>query len=294
MLWLMMRFKSLAGWVSARPERILIALVILASVFAYFYHVRTVSALEDRLRDTRNQLSDAIGTVEISDGVYARQAEDIKNLNRRISEVLGENTRLEGLIGDRDARIVSLAQANATLSERISFSSDNPDSSATVTVIEGCPDSDGQNETGDPTAVPNIRVDFDLERGGFEIVGFTTTNPTLAELSLTQVDPFIVDLALTEARDGTYQVFVSEQNDRLRLEIGEFAVSRRQTRERWFELFGVGLTAAWTPDNPLLGPAIHLETRRRLDLTFGALWNLRDGTAGGHVSATFRPFRRRR
>ena len=294
MLWLMMRFKSLAGWVSARPERILIALAILAFVFAYLYHVRTVSALGNRLRDTRNQLSDAIGTVVISDGVYARQAEDIKNLNRRISEVLGENTRLEGLIGDRDTRIVSLAQANATLSERISFSSDNPDSSATVTVIERCPDSDGQNETGDPTVVPNIRVDFDLERAGFEIVGFTTTNPTLAELSLTQVDPFIVDLALTEARDGTYQVFISEQNDRLRLEIGEFAVSRWQTRERWFELFGVGLTAAWTPDNPLLGPAIHLETRRRLDLTFGALWNLRDGSAGGHVSATFRPFRRRR
>jgi hypothetical protein len=272
--------------------------------------VSKVSALEKEIRDTRNQLAEAVGSYELAEGVVARQAVEVNSLNKRVSDLLGENTRLEGVIGNRDARIRLLSQANATLQEQIDFSSESDGSNATVTVITGCDETANEQEEAvvgvepveengstTPSAIariPNIRVDFDMQRSGFNVRGYTTTNPALAELTLTQLEPFIIDIAVTEDRSGTRQIVVSEQNNRLNLDIGEFAFSQRYDRERWYERVGFGATAAYNNRRALIGPTLYLETGRRLDVTGGPLWDASTGQTGGHVTLVFRPFRRNR
>ena len=133
---------------------------------------------------------------------------------------------------------------------------------------------------------------------GFAADGFTTTNPVLAELTLTQVDPFVIDVAVVEDHSGNRQILMSEQDNRLQLDIGEFTYTRQfdQGRERWYELFSFGATGVYTGNSFMLGPALHIENRRRLDITFGPLWNLDvdNSVMGGQVTLTVRPFRQRR
>ena len=278
------------------PTKILVFTFLIALVGAYTYHVSTVSGLEADLRDTRNRLSEAVGSVEVAEGVQIRMGVEVRNLNKQIDDLLGENTRLEGLIGSRDTRIRELVQTNASLSEALRFSSRNPGSSATSTVITGCDETPQNEEVIVDTSgsdIPNIRTDFSLTRLGFQIDGFTTTNPTLAELSLTQLDPFVIDIAVVEDREGTRSILLSEQQDRLQLDIGTFSYATRPNRLRWYELFSVGGTLAYTGDQFMLGPALNIETRRRLVMSGGPLIGP-NGDTGGHMTITVRPFNRNR
>ena len=282
------------------PTKLAVFAFLALLLGSYLYHVSVVSGLEADLRDARNSLSEAIGSIEIAEGVQGRLGVEVRNLNNRVDDLLGENTRLEGLIGTRETQIRELVQANATLAESLDFSSNNPESNATVTVITDC-DETSQDETvtvdagvGDEVQnVPNIRTDFSLTRLGFRIDGFTTTNPALAELSLTQTEPFIIDVAVIEDTNGTRSVMLSEQQDRLRLNIGAFSYATRPDRIRWYELFSVGGTLAYTGDRFMMGPTLNIETRRRLVMSGGPIFSPAGGV-GGHMTFTVRPFIRNR
>lgn len=278
------------------PTKIAIFAFLIVLIGAYVYHISAISGLEADLRETRNRLSEAIGSVEVAEGVQSRMGVETRNLNTRVNVLLGENTRLEGLIGDRDTQIRELVQANASLTEELRFSSRNPGSNAASTVITGCneipPSEETVIDTGDGEAVqnvPNIRTDFSLTQQGFQIDGFTTTNPSFAELALMQIDPFVIDIAVVEDREGTRSVVLSEQQDRLNLNIGTFSYTTRPDRIRWYELFSVGGTLAYAGDRFMLGPSLNVETRRRLVVSGGPLFSL-SGDVGGHVTVTARPF----
>ena len=278
------------------PTKISVFAFLVMLVGAYAYHVSAVSGLEVDLRDARNRLSEAVGSIEVAEGVQVRMGVEVRNLNKQVDDLLGENTRLVGLIGSRDTRIRELAQVNASLLEELRFSSRNPGSNATATVITGCDEATQAEESIVDTSssdISNIRTDFSLTRSGFQIDGFTTTNPALAELSLTQVEPFVIDVAVVEDREGTRSVVLSEQQDRLHLDIGTFSYATRPNRLRWYELFSVGGTLAYTGDQFMLGPSLNVETRRRLIVSGGPLIGLNGGT-GGHVTVTIRPFSRNR
>ena len=238
-------------------------------------------------RDLRNQLSEAQGTIEIGNGVYYRLAQELVFKENQISNLLGENTRLEEAAKELEGRIVALAQINASLREDLNFSSNNQNSNATTTIIqETCP-------TTPDAQIPNLRVDFDLEQSGFRAIGFTETNPSYAELSLTQQIPFVVDLALNQDSDGTWSVIAAEQQERLYLEIGELVINPRRIKERWYEKFGIGGATTIGLNHFSIGPAIYFEGRRA---DFGLRYehNLINGENFGGLNITFRPFRRRR
>lgn len=290
---LIIMLSRFAKWALDRPERTFAVLLLAVTVFALFYHLQAVAALEKELRDTRNQLSDAIGTIEIADGVYARQGTEIRNLNSKLEELLGENTRLSELVGDKDTRIAALFQANATLTDRLRFSSRGQDNQPTVEVIENCPENGGNPEESGPDWVPNIRIEHSFEQDGWQVDVLAFTNPALVEVELHQTVPYYLEAAWTILPDGTEQLVLAEQTGRLQFEIGEFAIDRRVRRSRWYELVGIGVTAAWTPGTPQLGLALQVETRNRVDFSVGPLWNLRTGGSGAHATISFRPFKRR-
>ena len=292
-------WKKLVGFLASIKwtKELVLGLVVLGLVaFSILYHVREVNRLKGELTDARNALAEAQGSVEIAEGVQLRLAEEGRRLNRRIEEILGENTRLLGAIRDTRGKVEQLTQVNARLSERLEFSS-NTDGTATVTVVERvyCP---GDETTpGDPDPIdlplPNIRVDFDLASSGFQVQGWTETSPPTANLSLTQIDPFVIDLAVLQGTDGTWQALASEQTNRLELEIGEFAVNPYLRRERWYERFGLGLTVVGSTDAFQLGPALSFETSQRFYVSLSPIWNLENGNAGAAATLSFRPFRRR-
>jgi hypothetical protein len=153
------------------------------------------------INELQNDLAAAHGSIEILEGVEFRLAQDLSFKERQIANLLGENTRLDDAAKELEGKLVFLTQVNATLREKIEFTSDDEDSTATTTVIEYRCDEETTNTTitEETEGIPNLRVDFDLENSGYRVLGFTESNPPHAELSLSQLSPFVLDLALNLA-----------------------------------------------------------------------------------------------
>ena len=247
------------------------------------------------IHDLQNDLASTQGSIEILEGVEFRLAQDISFKERQITNLLGENTRLEDAARELEGNLVFLTQINASLREDIEFSSANENSNAITTIIEYRCDEDTVNTTitEETEGVPNLRVDFDLENSGYRVLGFTESNPPHAELSLAQLEPFVLDLALNQGPDGAWGAIAAEQTNRLEIEIGELIVNSRRLRERWYERFGVGLAINAGLGTFAVGPALHLETRT-FDYGLNTTYDVTSQSVIGGLTVSYRPFRRRR
>lgn len=246
------------------------------------------------INELQNNLAAAQGSIEILEGVEFRLAQDLSFKERQIANLLGENTRLDDAAKELEGRLVFLAQVNATLREKIEFTSDNENSNAVTTVIEYRCDEETTNTTitEETEGIPNLRVDFDLENSGYRVLGFTESNPPHAELSLSQLSPFVLDLALNQGPDGEWSAIAAEQTNRLEIEIGELVMNSRRLRERWYERFGVGIAVNAGLGTFAVGPAFHLETRT-LDYSVNTTYDVTSQSVIGGLTITYRPFRRR-
>ena len=247
------------------------------------------------IQSLQNDLASAQGSVEILEGVEFRLAQDIAFKESRIADLLGENTRLDEAAQELEGNLVFLTQVNASLREEIEFSSTDENSNAVTTIIEYRCDEETVNTTitEETEGIPNLRVDFDLENSGYRVLGFTESNPPHAELSLTQLEPFVLDLALNQGPDGVWGAIAAEQTNRLEIEIGELIVNSRRLRERWYERFGVGLTVNAGLGTFAVGPALHLETRT-FDYGLNTTYDVTSQSVIGGLTVSYRPFRRRR
>lgn len=246
------------------------------------------------INELQNNLAAAQGSIEILEGVEFRLAQDLSFKERQIANLLGENTRLDDAAKELEGRLVFLAQVNATLREKIEFTSDNENSNAVTTVIEYRCDEEITNTTitEETESIPNLRVDFDLENSGYRVLGFTESNPPHAELSLSQLSPFVLDLALNQGPDGEWSAIAAEQTNRLEIEIGELVMNSRRLRERWYERFGVGIAVNAGLGTLAVGPAFHLETRT-LDYNVNTTYDTVNQSIISGLTITYRPFRRR-
>lgn len=246
------------------------------------------------INELQNNLAAAQGSIEILEGVEFRLAQDLSFKERQIANLLGENTRLDDAAKELEGRLVFLAQVNATLREKIEFTSDNENSNAVTTVIEYRCDEEITNTTitEETESIPNLRVDFDLENSGYRVLGFTESNPPHAELSLSQLSPFVLDLALNQGPDGEWSAIAAEQTNRLEIEIGELVINSRRLRERWYERFGVGIAVNAGLGTLAAGPAFHLETRT-LDYNVNTTYDTVNQSIISGLTITYRPFRRR-
>lgn len=285
--------------------------LLLISGFAVHQTIQK-NKIEAELTASQNQLAEAIGTIEVKEGLYVRLASEHDNLNRRYESLLGDNERLSEVINTKEEEIRALTQLNASLREDIVFAGN-----ATTTVLTSCNDVTNSNQnvsittdTGreiDPDeTVPNIRVDFDLQEEGFRVQGFTESNPSLlpgppsgrAELTLTQTDPFVIDIALTENEDNDWRAIVYEQQNRLEFDVGVLSVNPQSDRLKWFERIGVGAQAAVTESSAGIAPTLSMRLGHSgaWSVDAGPYWDLsRDGTVrGATVGITMYPFDRGR
>ena len=99
------------------------------------------------INELQNNLAAAQGSIEILEGVEFRLAQDLSFKERQIANLLGENTRLDDAAKELEGKLVFLAQVNATLREKIEFTSDNENSNAVTTVIEYRCDEETTNTT---------------------------------------------------------------------------------------------------------------------------------------------------
>lgn len=259
--------------------------------------------LESELMDYQNQVSELIGTVELENGVRMRLAQELEDLTDRYTEILGENERLSEVINENEERIRTISQLNAQLSERIQFAGEAtttvitrevcPDSNSTTTVQNENTDNQDQSQPSVDLEIPNLRVDFSLEEQGFAVEGHTTTNPSYAELSLEQIDPFQIDIAITETGDGSWRGYVYEVNDRLDININELVVDPEEIRYRWYERIGVGAQSSLTSNGFSYGPALSYRLGRNLNWTIIAGPTYNDDW-GANVGFQWHPFVRNR
>ncbi len=264
------------------------------------------------LLSTQNSLAEAVGTIELQDGVYARLASQNSDLDRNFRDLLGEHELLSEEFNKREEDIRTLLQTNAQLREDIEFIGN-----ATTTVVVGCNDNPHGNgedaTTTDPDNpiepdefVPNLRVDFDLEDSGFRVNGFTESNPGLvlgppvgrAELTLSQIEPFVVDIAITENRDNDWRAVIYEQQQRLQFDVGVLTVNPRNSTIRWYERMGIGSQLVVTGRGFGVAPslAVRVGARGEWDINAGPYWSFGSNNVqrGASMGFTVYPFSRRR
>lgn len=302
-----------------RKNLIIITLSVIAFAFVLFVVGQAIAKnkLRKELLETRNELSNAIGTIEVSEGLYVRTAIENGRLDREYRDILGENQRLSEEINKREEDIRLLTQVNATLRENVKF-----EGNGRTTVISpgvcnnNSTSTPGNNQNGSSggtttvpnpndvfVIVPNIRVDFDLKEDGFRVFGFTETNPSLAEnpvglasLELEQVDPFIIDLAVTQSSDG-WRAIAYEQQGRLALDIGELQVNPARQRLSWQERIGIGSRVSIDSDSFGLHPEIEIKLGQRgsWEVGVGPFFVIEDNLVykGTSVGVTLYPFTRR-
>ena len=264
------------------------------------------------LISVQNQLSEAIGTVEEKNGLYVHLASEYSNLNRRYDEILGENERISEVLNRKEEEIRVLSQMNASLRNPVVFTG-----RATTTVVAGgCDTIEQTPQTGtvvttetdsEPDSiVPNLRVAFSLEDSGFRVDGFTESNPSLtlgqpighAELTLTQIEPFSIDLAVSENEQHEWRAIIYEQSSRLEFNIDSLSVSPQKDRLRFVERIGFGARTNVTDESAGVAPVIsfRLGHSGALSVDGGPYWDLTDGisTTGATVGVTVYPFDRGR
>jgi hypothetical protein len=291
-----------------KPNLLVVLVVFLVFLLFGLYQNSLYKISQKNLREVRNQLSEAVGTIEISEGVYQRQVQEYNNLNRRVDDLLGENSRLNGVIGDRDSRIRTLMQLNANLAESLRFSSYNEGSNSTTTVIDSNCLERRQNNTNlqnnqsittqqdldSDDFIQNLRVDFNLLSQGFRAIGYTTTNPSYAEIELTQIEPFVIDVAIVRNRENIQSVVVSEQSGRLQLDVGQFAISTREYNRRFVELLGFGTNVTAINNSYVTTANVYVEGRRRFDAYAGPSYDILNNGFGAQAGLIYRPFRKNR
>lgn len=279
------------------PALLIVALIVMTGLAVGA--AVNANRLRGQLSDAHNSLSEAIGSVEVAEGVQQRLAEENRNLRREVNRYLGDNTRLQAVVDEQGLRVDELIQIEAGLREEIRLSS-RDGGAVTRTVVRGC-SSSPETEVivdGSDSDTPIYRVDFTLEDGGFEVDGHTLTadeetGEPYAEVTIRQLDPFILDIAIAEDREGSWSALASEQDNRLELEVGEFVMSPYTHSERWFEKIGVGLTTTAGESHFAFGPILSIEAGRSY-VFVGAEYVPTSPQWVGTAAIAWRPFKSRR
>jgi hypothetical protein len=275
--------------------------LIITSILFFLFLVSLIFVLQKNnnknklIDDLRNRVASLNETIEISEGVFYAMAQEETKIKRSLDEILSENDVLRKELEDANDRIAALLSVEAILTDDINFDSQNG-GSVRVSIREreneiAATPQTGQEAIPIDSTMDNVVVEFDLTAQGFRVFGQTESNPPRASLDLEQIEPFVVDLALTQSSNG-WSVFMSEQQNRLNLNVGTFVVDPMITKERWYQRFGMGIAVSSGTSTIFgAGPAFSFETRSNLDIGISATYNI-DREMQGQLSLTFRPFKK--
>ena len=203
----------------------LIVLLIGISLLSYKRSLdKRAEKAEERVTELSIKLATAEETIEISSGLYATVLKENESLNTTIIALLSSNDF-------KDEQIKALSKQ---LEE-----SDGKLLIANVLVLKWKKAYEGAvnaTQTDEPTDQPDTpvrkRVDFEKDFGYIGVTGHTITDPPEGFVSIKQLRPLKLAIAISKNKDGTFSTYVVSSEDGIEVDIDASGIDLGVVKEK--------------------------------------------------------------
>lgn len=191
------------------------------------YHFYVKAASDRKLTDLQNQIAERDKTIEVSKGVFERQAKDI--------EVL------KSLSDAKDKQVSALKkQLDSAKQDLVT---------ATTAVLKWKQAYEGlANATQTDQKDGRVRVDFKKEWSFIEAEGYTLTNPAEAYIKVQQTKPLKLTIAIARDKQGKFYAYATSSDANVDIDIQQAAIDTDKFKESWYQKIGVSLALAASGD----------------------------------------------
>lgn len=252
-----------------------IGAVIVALLVAIVWGAIDRASNQAELARLRNEAASKDQTIEIQKGVYSKLSLETEDLRKLLKS---KDEQVESLLGQvRKNREDLLAANQLVLKWKRAY--------------EGAVDSANQS-TPDTTHPERLRVDFAKDFGYIGVKGWTLVNPPEAWVSVKQLKPLKVTVAVSQDAHQQWHAYATSSDDNTEVEIALAAVNPHILEPKWYENIGLGMTLAGgtTPggfgalvgvdatykiQHFELGPAVFVGIGKTFPVYFGATFQWR-------------------
>lgn len=247
-------------------------LLFLVLVIAAFGYKIGQGSRNDEVADLSLQLAKSAETLEIANGLYARQAGELVRVEVILDSSRAEVKLLKEHLKKSGAELLTAQQL--TLKWKRAYEAEVE---AHQTEEPG-PD-------GDP---PRKRVDFAGDLGPIHVTGHTLTDPPVAHIKLEQVMPLTLTVAVAQNKDGSWSSFVTSSDENIDVKVDLAGVSPQILSPKWYQKIWVEAGASVLGD-----PAGSISTMYAGDrYMFGiSCYATNTGAQGCGGTIGFRPFK---
>ncbi len=158
-------------------------------------------------------------TVEIKDGLYATKIVELNGLQKLLDSKEPEIAALQKQLNDSKAQLLTTQQLVVTWKK----------------AYEGAVNAhqtDGGKSPIDST-IERKRVDFDQSFGPIGVNGFTLTDPAEGFVSIKQLRPLKLTVAVAKNKDGTWQSYVTSSEPTMQVSVALSGVDTGVVSPEW-------------------------------------------------------------
>ncbi len=171
------------------------------------------------IADLTTKLAENEKTVEIKDGLYATKVVELKGLTKLLEGSSSEITALKKQLSDSNAQLLTTQQLVVTWKKAYQGAL-----ASTQTTI---PPDNGANPT------ERKRVDFSGDLGPIHASGHTLTDPPETDLTIQQIRPLKLTVAVAKNKDGTWSSYVTSSEPDVGVDVTLAGVDQKIIDPTW-------------------------------------------------------------
>lgn len=210
-------FRTRYGWIFVGCTILCLVLVV-SRVTAW----RLETSHRSQIVELQNKLASLDKTVEVKPGVFEKKSLELHDLKLDMKDVqlatLGNDVKQKG------SQLLSVTTLSVNLKE--------------PTILSG----QGKQSVTNVSGVERRRVEFEQESGNFRIRGFTLTDPAEFSLSLSQIRPLRMNIAVSQEKDGSWKTYATSSEKDVTISVDVSSVNPYIFSPRWYEKIGVNLS----------------------------------------------------
>lgn len=173
----------------------------------------------------QNLVAEKDQTIEIKEGLFVKKAQEYSDLKELLDSSRDREKQLRDEISKNKEKILALTKAAVYWKK----------------AYEGA-----VNATQEPGEEPSAsckdeclrirtRVNFSKDFGVIKVTGYTVTNPPEGSVKVEQVRPVVVTIALSQSKDGSWNVRGTTDDENIGIDFKIAAVNPLVLERKWYE-----------------------------------------------------------
>lgn len=174
----------------------------------------------------RNEVALRDTTIEVQKGVYTKLAVETGDLRKLLDS---KDEQIKGLVAQLKQTKEELLVANQLVVKW-------------KKAYEGAVDAHQDPE--DPAQPGRTKVSFQKDWGMIGVKGYTLTNPAEAWVSVNQLRPLKITVAVSQDKDGAWHTYATSSEENVGVDIALSSVNPHLLDPKWYEKIQLGLSLA--------------------------------------------------